>query len=60
MNKAIISQLVTILNKRIVTLTRIKLDDPELSQQEKEEKDLLEDILELITIMVQTTDYNNY
>ena len=58
MNKAIISQLVTILNKRIVTLTRIKLDDPELSQQEKEEKDLLEDILELITIMVQTTDYN--
>ena len=60
MNKAIISQLVTILNKRIVTLTRIKLDDPELSQQEKEEKDLLEDILELITIMVRTTDYNNY
>ena len=60
MNKAIISQLVTILNRRIVTLTRIKLDDPELSQQEKEEKDLLEDILELITIMVRTTDYNNY
>ena len=60
MNKAIISQLVTILNRRIVTLTKIKLDDPELSQQEKEEKDLLEDILELITIMVQTTDYNNY
>ena len=60
MNKAIISQLVTILNKRIVTLTRIKLDDPELSQQEKEEKDLLEDILELITIVVRTTDYNNY
>lgn len=60
MNKAIISQLVTILDRRIVTLTRIKLDDPELSQQEKEEKDLLEDILELITIMVRTTDYNNY
>jgi len=59
-NKAIISQLVTILNRRIVTLTKIKLDDPELSQQEKEEKDLLEDILELITIMVRTTDYNNY
>ena len=60
MNKAIISQLVTILDRRIVTLTKIKLDDPELSQQEKEEKDLLEDILELITIMVRTTDYNNY
>ena len=60
MNKAIINQLVTILDRRIVTLTRIKLDDPELSQQEKEEKDLLEDILELITIMVRTTDYNNY
>ena len=60
MNKAIISQLVTILDRRIVTLTRIKLDDPELSQQEKEEKDLLEDILKLITIMVRTTDYNNY
>ena len=60
MNKAIINQLVTILDKRIVTLTKIKLDDPELSQQEKEEKDLLEDILELITIMVRTTDYNNY
>ncbi len=60
MNKAIISQLVAILNRRIVTLTRIKLDDPELSQQEKEEKDLLEDIIKLITIMVRTTDYNNY